>query len=123
MVLSSTKAGTGGRVHARGFVGLIGTLCAGIALATLAGCSNVTLSGGSTTPTAAPAPALSGERLFLDKCQRCHGLERVNAKTYSRGVWDETVQRMQSNGLRVTDAERAAIIDYLVSRQTATPVP
>jgi mono/diheme cytochrome c family protein len=57
-----------------------------------------------------------GAALVNDKCAQCHSLSRVyNARKTAAG-WEATVSRMEGNGLRVSDAEKAAIIKYLAAR-------
>jgi len=44
------------------------------------------------------------------------GFDRVQAAQKDKAGWESTVDRMVGHGLEVTDAERTAIIDYLVSK-------
>lgn len=83
----------------------------------------VTSSASTTTSSVGASSAVSGPDLLAGRCSRCHGLERVNAKRLSRTDWESIVRRMQTNGLYLSDAERAAIVDYLVDRQTAVGAP
>jgi hypothetical protein len=62
-----------------------------------------------------PADA-DGQTLVLDKCVRCHTIDRVRAKTGAdRTAWTVSVTRMESHGLSVTADEKARIIDFLSS--------
>jgi cytochrome c5 len=76
----------------------------------------------SETPsTEAPSsPEVSAaEQLVQTKCTMCHDLSRVEGANYDEAKWDETVTRMQQNGLVVTAEERQQIIDYLVEQDAA----
>ncbi len=56
-----------------------------------------------------------GKALFEGKCSDCHALSRPLNKTKDRDGWTATVTRMQKvNGCRITDAEAAEIVNYLV---------
>ena len=72
------------------------------------GCSQQ--SAGGVLPT-------DGAGLVQAKCQHCHPLSRVQAANHDKAGWTTTVNRMTTHGLQVTDAQKAAIIDYL-STQT-----
>lgn len=85
---------------------LIATLVLSVTL--LAGCSP---GSGSSSGTDQSAP--SGEALVNEKCVRCHSLDRVQGARKSAEDWEATVSRMQGNGLKITDAEKTAIVDYL----------
>lgn len=93
---------------------------------TVAGCGN----GAQPAPTGpeqsdgvtqpAPEPeAVAGEQLVATKCSTCHDLNRVEAADYDRAGWADTINRMQQQGLVVTDEEFAIILDYLAERDAA----
>jgi hypothetical protein len=56
---------------------------------------------------------LDGGELVAEKCTQCHSLDRIQGARKSEADWDATVSRMQGNGLKITDAEKAAIVGYL----------
>lgn len=64
-------------------------------------------------PTPAPIEA-EGQILLDERCTGCHSLSRVTRAQKSREGWETTVDRMIGLGARLTDDERAVIIDYLV---------
>ena len=75
---------------------------------------------GSSASTSTPSGGTDvgttdAQRLIEVKCSQCHTLDRVWAAKKSRDQWVTTVDRMKRNGLVVTDAEYAAIIDHLAS--------
>lgn len=76
----------------------------------LSGCATGTGATSSTSSATTPAATLVAE-----KCVQCHGLDRVWAASKDRAGWTETLTRMQSHGLQVTDAEKGTILDYLAS--------
>lgn len=71
------------------------------------------------TPAESPAAGMPGEQLVQTKCKMCHDLSRVDSAVYDRDQWEETVGRMQQQGLVVSDDERDAIIEYLTARDAA----
>ena len=68
-------------------------------------CSKAAASGGG-----------DGKVLVSAKCRRCHTLGRVDRATKNEVQWLDTVERMRSHGLSVTDAEKQAIATYLAQR-------
>jgi len=58
--------------------------------------------------TADPAKSLVDS-----KCAMCHTLDRVYTVTKTQAEWETTLDRMKANGLVVTDAEYASILEYL----------
>lgn len=73
-------------------------------------------SGAGTGTTGGSAGALAGAPLVARKCTRCHSIDRIQKAKKTRDGWTKTVSRMQSNGLQVSEGERAAIIEYLTLR-------
>lgn len=72
-------------------------------------------------PTAQPdenggAAASEGEALVSEKCTQCHSIDRVDAAVKDQSGWQATVDRMVRNGLEVTDAEKATIVEWLTAR-------
>jgi cytochrome c5 len=66
-----------------------------------------------------PTPGFSapdGKAIMEDRCGGCHGLDRVTSKTKDRDAWQATINRMVSKGATLNDEEKAALIDYLVSK-------
>jgi hypothetical protein len=54
--------------------------------------------------------------LIESKCVMCHTLDRVKAAKHDAAGWEQTISRMRSNGLVITDEEMQQILDYLESR-------
>ena len=50
------------------------------------------------------------------RCGDCHGLDRITSKSKDRAGWQTTVNRMISKGANLNAEEKAALIDYLVSK-------
>lgn len=79
----------------------VGTVAAAILGFALVGCSS----------------EKSGEQLVKSECDRCHSLDRVsNSGNKTQADWESTVKIMQAHGLRITDAERGRIVEYLVEQ-------
>lgn len=70
--------------------------------------------GPAATPTAAIADAAA---VVKAQCTKCHGIEKVEGSKFDAAKWDETVTRMQKkeNGAVLTDAERKAVLGYLLA--------
>ena len=79
---------------------------------------------GSTQPTQAPpasqptaavtvAPALDGATVLETRCSTCHSADRAKQAKKTQEQWDQTVTRMIANGAKLTDAEKAALVEYL----------
>ncbi len=71
--------------------------------------------------TLAPAPqdqatsaqaALDGKALFEERCSKCHGLDRIQAKKASADGWKAVVERMVGKGANLNAAEQQAVIDF-----------
>jgi mono/diheme cytochrome c family protein len=66
-----------------------------------------------------PTPGFSapdGKAVMESRCGDCHGIDRITSKTKDRAGWQTTVNRMIGKGATLNDEEKAALIDYLVSK-------
>jgi len=75
----------------------------------------------SPTPPGATGATLDGEQLVNERCTVCHSIDRVDRKIASgadRATWEQTVDRMISNGAQLNADERTAVIDYLVAQSS-----
>jgi cytochrome c553 len=59
-------------------------------------------------------------KLAVERCSACHNTARICEKLGNRTpeVWQQTVQRMKSNGAKLSDAEVGTVAEYL---STAKP--
>jgi hypothetical protein len=73
----------------------------------------VTVGCSSRTSSPAATGAVSGEAVMSEKCTRCHSLDRIQVARKSAAGWKATVSRMQGHGLQISDAEKAAVVEYL----------
>ena len=67
---------------------------------------------------APPAQADDGAaRLAAERCSACHSTARICGKLGNRKaeVWQQTVQRMVSNGAKLSEAEAKAVAGYISS--------
>jgi mono/diheme cytochrome c family protein len=57
---------------------------------------------------------LDGAAIFSEVCSGCHGLDRPISASISRTdeVW-ALIHEMEQNGVVVSDAEAAAIVEYV----------
>ena len=60
--------------------------------------------------------APDGKAVMEDRCGSCHGLEKVTKASKDRAGWEATVTRMMGKGAALNAEEKAALIDYLVSK-------
>lgn len=72
--------------------------------------------GGSYVPDPMPADPNSPQALTDRRCSMCHSLDRVYEADFDRAGWQETMERMQSLGLVVTEEEFQTILDFLAER-------
>jgi mono/diheme cytochrome c family protein len=69
-------------------------------------------------------PQGKGRDLVYGQCQTCHDLQSVlDSKGIRRGAWDAVLDNMKEFGLRISDAQRAAILDYLGTYLGPNPPP
>jgi hypothetical protein len=67
-------------------------------------------------------PAGPGRELVLSTCQSCHDLQMVlEAAGISREVWDAALDEMTGNGMVVSAADRAKLLDYLATYLGPSP--
>lgn len=94
-----------------------------LALLTLVGALFVGLwwappSAGQSTPPDAPG------KLELQKiCKGCHELEKAFSIKQDRNGWVQTMEKMVSFGMKSTDEEYKAVLEYLVTHYAAEDVP
>ncbi len=76
--------------------------------------------GGRTetpSPTAAVSSAVAdGATLLQERCTVCHTLERVESAHKTAEEWERTVARMIGRGAKLTEAERAVLVEYLAAK-------
>ncbi|MEO8371299.1 MAG: cytochrome c [Candidatus Solibacter sp.] len=74
--------------------------------------------------TAQQQPA--GRESFQKVCGTCHPVETATGQRRSRAGWQDSINAMVARGAKGTDAELAAILDYLTVNfgpQSAPPTP
>lgn len=71
----------------------------------------------SPEPTLSASPVLpaDGATLLRERCTGCHGLERVEGTRKTPEEWEQTVDRMIRRGAKLSEAERAVLIEYLAA--------
>lgn len=65
------------------------------------------------------APGFSapdGKAVMESHCGSCHSLDRITNSSKDRAAWQSTVNRMVSKGAMLNAEEKAALVDYLVSK-------
>ncbi len=60
--------------------------------------------------------ALDGRALVAERCTTCHNLDRVERRFgQDLAFWENTVDRMLGKRNMLNDAERTAVITYLIN--------
>lgn len=58
---------------------------------------------------------LDGRGLVAERCVTCHNMDRIKRRFgQERPFWESTVDRMLGKSNMLNDAERKAVLDYLV---------
>jgi quinoprotein glucose dehydrogenase len=70
---------------------------------------------GSFSPPLTSLPEGPGRDLVQTSCSRCHGIAAVLQPRMTRRGWTSVVDGMIGNGLRVTDSQKQAIVNYLTA--------
>ena len=70
----------------------------------------------SPAPLAAPDPAAPGEAVFKRACLSCHGADLIEQQRLSPTGWTREVEKMMRWGAAVSEADKAALVDYLAGR-------
>lgn len=69
-------------------------------------------------------PQGPGRDLVYGHCQTCHDLQSVeDSAGIRRGAWDAVLDNMKGFGLRISDEQRAQILDYLGTYLGPNPPP
>ena len=67
-----------------------------------------------------------GSTLTETKCKICHELQHIRRTPLSRGEWADNLKNMKERGTPMTEAEQAAILEYLsvyYNRDKPAPAP
>ena len=70
-------------------------------------------------PAVSHALAGEGEAVFKRACLICHGADLAQSQRLSPIGWTREVEKMMRWGAKVTDAEKAALVEYLASLHPA----
>lgn len=80
-------------------------------------CNSGTQSTVQDQPQAAVASertaVLDGAALLNERCSTCHSANKAAQQRKTSEEWAKTVSRMMSKGARLTEDEKAALLDYL----------
>lgn len=59
-------------------------------------------------------------KLAAERCSACHSTTRICDRLGNRKpeVWRQTVERMKSNGAKITEAEASSIAEYLAAAKS-----
>ena len=91
----------------------IDVLSAFVLLTVLMGALIVAYASTETAPEPGAAGTADGQALVEERCSRHHDLTRVKEAKKTSDEWGKTVERMVSNGAKLSDGEKAAVIAYL----------
>lgn len=79
-----------------------------------------------------PTPPTAGKVIWQDEpgklelqkiCKGCHELEKAYSIKQDRNGWLATMEKMVSFGMKSTDEEYKAVLEYLVKHYAADEVP
>jgi cytochrome c5 len=70
-------------------------------------------------PAASHAQAAAGETTYQRACLVCHDADMIAQQRLSKTGWTRSVEKMMRWGAAVTDADKDALVDYLVSKHPA----
>ena len=63
--------------------------------------------------TQATGTEQDGPALLQLHCERCHRLTTLEKTPRSRSDWERILSRMERTGVRLTEAEKSALLEYL----------
>jgi len=66
-------------------------------------------------------PEGAGKAVVARSCTGCHGSEMFSGYYKTKDDWDSTISQMTDKGLTLSDADYAAILDYLSTCLGTTP--
>jgi competence protein ComEA len=66
-------------------------------------------------------PDAPGKQLVLETCTQCHEESRFAAKRMSAADWSQLIVSMQANGLQISDAEFATVLNYFATNLNLAP--
>jgi hypothetical protein len=74
--------------------------------------------GSSNLSTQTPTPSLEtalqeGPVLLQTRCIQCHSLEKVLQVKKTRAEWEETLSKMESFNVKISDSEKQVLLDFL----------
>jgi hypothetical protein len=67
----------------------------------------------SSIVLAAETLALNGPTLLETRCSFCHGANKPRQAKKTPQQWEQTVTRMIGKGAKLTESEKAVLLDYL----------
>lgn len=70
------------------------------------------------TPVVAHQTASGGEAVYRSACLTCHETDLIDQQRLSPAGWGREVDKMIGWGAQVPDADKAALVSYLVERTT-----
>lgn len=91
----------------------------GIALALFAGDTWIN----SSTGQGRPIPDGPGKEEARKLCAGCHELEKSFSVKQDRAGWQATMEKMVSYGMKATEKEMSAVLEYAVKNFPADDVP
>jgi cytochrome c5 len=80
--------------------------------------------GAAFAAPAAPsdAAAADAKALMETSCTMCHDIGTITSARHSEAEWDETLDRMVSNGAAISSADKAKLEAYLSATYSDKPV-
>ena len=68
-------------------------------------------------------PEAPNKGLVVRKCTQCHSAKNFSSYRQTSSAWDETISKMQSKGLVLSDEEYDKVLGYLAANLGPAPAP
>lgn len=86
-------------------------------LSTTVACNSGPQQSPQNQPPATETPAINaatdGAKLLDERCSSCHTASKPKQARKTLDQWDQTVSRMIGKGARLTETEKAILLEYL----------
>ncbi len=83
----------------------------------------VTIATGSSAGQSGQLPDGPGKEEMRKLCSQCHELEKSYSLRQDRAGWTRTMQKMTAFGMKSSEAEFNAVLEYLIKNYAAEDVP
>lgn len=75
--------------------------------------STISTDSQAPAPTDPPVAVLDGKTLLEERCGSCHAIEKATSHKASYDEWTKVVDTMIKRGAKLSEEERAVLVQYL----------